>query len=82
MAEPYFTIHTPVLNRQLPSNLHTFFYKTNIVLQSFILSFTSTITISPTDKENHFQLMIQILQIILFLTMIVKNNIILDNSTC
>ena len=46
----YFTTHILVLNIQRPFILHTFFYSTNIVLHSFIL--TSTVPISPTDNEN------------------------------
>ena len=54
MAKLYFTIHTPVLNTQLPFELDTLFYITKIVLHSFVLTLTSTIPISPTDKENYF----------------------------
>ena len=53
MAESYFTILTPVLKTQLFLKLNTFFYITNILLHSFILTFTSTIPISPTDYENY-----------------------------
>ena len=82
MAKLYFKTHTLVLNTQLPFKLHTLFYITNIILQSFILTLTSTIPISLTDKENYLHLMIQILQCLLFLTVIVQNNILLDNSPC
>ena len=72
MAKLYVITHTLVLNTQPPLKLHTYIYETNIVLHSFILSFTSTIPITPTNTENYQT--VQILQILWFLTMIVKND--------
>ena len=53
MAKLYFTTHTLALNTQLPFKLYTFIYLTNILLHSFLLSFTSTIPITPTNTENY-----------------------------
>ena len=53
MTELYFTTQTPVLNTQFPFKLHNF-YLTNFILYSFLLTLTSTIPISHTDKENYF----------------------------
>ena len=54
MAERHFTIHTQVLNIQLPFKLYTFLYITkNLILHSFILTFTTTIPVTPTKTENY-----------------------------
>ena len=53
MAEPYFTIHIQVLNIQLPFKLNTFLYITNLILHPIILTFTTTIPITPTNTENY-----------------------------
>ena len=54
MAKLYFTTHTLDLNRQLPSRLFIFIYITNILLHSFILTFTSTIPTKPTITDNNY----------------------------
>ena len=53
MLESYFTIHTQVLNVQLPFKLHTFIYITNLILHSFIFTFTSTLPKTPTNTEKY-----------------------------
>ena len=53
-ARLYFITHTLVLNAQPLFELHTFINTTNIVHHSFILTFTSTIPITPTNTENYF----------------------------
>ena len=46
-----FITHTLVLNTQPPLKLPTLIYFNNIVLHSFILLFTYTIPITPTNTE-------------------------------
>ena len=53
MARLYFTTHTLALKTQLPFKLLIFLFITNIVLHSFILTFTSTIQNTPTNTENY-----------------------------
>ena len=53
MAKSYFATQIQVLNRQLPFKFSTFLYITIIVLLLFILTFTSTIPITPTNTENY-----------------------------
>ena len=53
MARLCFTTHTLALNTQLLFKLYTFIYITNILLRSFILTFTSTLPITTTNTENH-----------------------------
>ena len=45
---------TLVVNPQPPFKVKTFIYITIIVLHSFILPFTSAITITPTITKNYF----------------------------
>ena len=54
MAKLYFATQTLALNTQLPFRLHTFIYTTNILLHSFILTFTSTVPKTPTNTEKDF----------------------------
>ena len=60
MANLYFTIHTLALNTQLPCRLYTFIYITKILLHSFILTFTSTISATPQRQKTISHQMIQI----------------------
>ena len=53
MAKLYFTTHTLDLNTQLPFELYTFIYITNILLHSLTFTFTSTIPITPPNTENY-----------------------------
>ena len=53
MARLYSITHTLVLNLQLTMKLYTFIYVTNILLHSFILTFTSTIPITPPNSEHY-----------------------------
>ena len=75
MAKLSFIFHTLVLHTQPPLKLPIFFYIINLVLHSFFLPSTYTKPITPTNTEISHQTT-QILQILWFLTMIVKNNII------
>ena len=53
MAKLYFPTHTLDLNTPLPFRLYTLIIITNISLHSFILTFTSTIPITPTNTDNY-----------------------------
>ena len=53
MAKSYYTTHIQVLNAQLPFKLSTFLNITTLVRHSLILTFTSSITITPTNIENY-----------------------------
>ena len=53
MAKSSFVTHTPVLNIPLPSRLYTILYKTNLILHSYVFTFTFSIPITPSDTENH-----------------------------
>ena len=52
MARLYSITHTLVLNTQPPFKLYTFIHITKILLHKFILTFTSTIPITPHKTEN------------------------------
>ena len=52
MAKSLFVTHTQVLKIPLPFRLHTVLYITNMVLHSYLLTFTSPIPITPSDTEN------------------------------
>ena len=54
MAKLYFTTHTLDLNTKLPFRLYTFIYITNVLLHSFLSTFTSTIPKTPTNTDNYF----------------------------
>ena len=53
MAKSYFVTHTPVLNIPLLSRLYTILYLTNLVLHSYLFTFTFSIPITPSDTENY-----------------------------
>ena len=53
MAKSGFTSHLLDLITQLPFKLYVFLYMTNILLYSYLITSTSTISISPTNKDDY-----------------------------
>ena len=76
MAKLSLIAHTLVLNTQPPFKLPIFIYVINIVLHSFILPFLYTIPITATNTENYLPSEDPNITN----PMIVKNNILWDNS--
>ena len=53
MAKLYFTIHTLDLSTQLLYRLSTFIYITSFLLHYLTFTFTTTISITPTNTDKY-----------------------------
>ena len=54
MAKSYFTTHILDLNTQLPFKFFVFLCITNVLLYSYLITFTSSIHISLTNTDDYF----------------------------
>ena len=53
MAKSSFVTHTPLLNIPLPSRLSIILYITHLILHSHLFTFTFSIPITPSERENY-----------------------------